>query len=826
MHDRGRPRSNPTTRRILLSILLTLSLGATAQALVFDVNAVTDGADLTPGDGLCSTGLTVDDPVLGLVPQCTLRAAIGEANAWPGRDQITFTSALSYNAITGTATFTPASSYPDVTDPADIDGTTAPGWVAGGIPKILISGQSSLNGLELQAGALDSTIQGLAFQGFASGISLMGTAGVWIDACAFGYFNVPIQPGSETVVGNVRGIDVSTGSTGTIVGVKVADQAFVGSGNVIAGNTYGIRNDGTGTSIAGNRIGTDPAGQRINTIAIPPASPIDLGNAYGIHVQNGAGLSIGRKILIVEPLVPIQVLTRGNVVSGNQVAGIWIDEVVGDGAATLLVQANAIGTDIDEEIALPNGIGILFQSSLTPVEIGGALAPNGIAGNTGDGIHLGPDAASVGVVIHFNRIGTGFDEVTAIPNGGHGVHVESGFTVDIVSNVIGHNMGDGIHAEDPDGPAGLLFVGPITIDSNSIGVNSAGQLVPNVGDGIEMVDEEGDITNNIIGGNENGIHLGEDSLDVHVAGNYVGTDTTSADLGNVNAGIRALGNAHVIGDVGLGNVIGWNGTNGIGTQSARFSPVIISNFIGVDVSGSPIPNGRHGIAVRNDVGAVTPVLIGASSLLTPEDFDLTANHVAFNVQDGIAVLDEGHAYIRGNRIMENGDRAIDLGNDGITPNDVGDGDLGPNWLQNHPEITPGISFLDVATGDLVVNYRVPSDHPEASYPLTVDFYLADLDGEEPELFLGTEEIPDTEAGLLRTFVFTPAIPLSPTTHILVATASDARFRTSETSPPIAVPEASPGPAVAVGAALLAWLTRRRAKGRPGTPARLVRPKSP
>ena len=406
------------------------------------MNAVADTADATPGDGLCSTGLSVNDPVLGLIPECTLRAAIGEANARPGRDQITFTSTLIYNAITGTATFTPASDYPDVTDPVDIDGTTAPGWVAGGIPRILISGQGFLNGLDLQAGSVDSTVQGLAFQGFASGISLVGTAGAWIDACSFGYFNVPVQPGSETVVGNVRGIDV-------------------------------------------------------------------------------------------------------------------------------------------------------------------------------------------------------------------------------------------------------------------------------------------------------------------------------------------------------------------------------------DASGSPIPNGRHGIFVRSDTDRVVPVLVGATSVLSPEDFDLTGNHIAFNVQDGVAVLDEGRAYIRGNRITGNGDRPIDLGNDGVTPNDAGDVDLGPNWLQNHPELTPGISFLDVATGDVVVHYQVPSDPLEAWYPLTLDFYLADLDGEEPELLLGSEEIPDTEAGLLRTFAFTPSMPLVQATHTLVATATDAGSRTSEASPAITLPEPGPGPVLALGVLLLVGLAGRRARGAAG-----------
>lgn len=47
------------------------------------VNSVVDAVDTTPGDGVCSTGGEVDG-----VPECTLRAAIMEANATPGQDVI------------------------------------------------------------------------------------------------------------------------------------------------------------------------------------------------------------------------------------------------------------------------------------------------------------------------------------------------------------------------------------------------------------------------------------------------------------------------------------------------------------------------------------------------------------------------------------------------------------------------------------------------------------------------------------------------------------------------------------------------------------------
>ena len=56
-------------RRALLILLLLASLSATAST--YTVDDLGDASDATPGDDICDTGGGV----------CTLRAAIGEANA-------------------------------------------------------------------------------------------------------------------------------------------------------------------------------------------------------------------------------------------------------------------------------------------------------------------------------------------------------------------------------------------------------------------------------------------------------------------------------------------------------------------------------------------------------------------------------------------------------------------------------------------------------------------------------------------------------------------------------------------------------------------------
>ena len=69
----------------LIALLLFL-LPGTGMAALFQVNSGYDVGDLNPGDGRCVAYLTIAPPYV--FAHCTLRAAIQEANALPGADQI------------------------------------------------------------------------------------------------------------------------------------------------------------------------------------------------------------------------------------------------------------------------------------------------------------------------------------------------------------------------------------------------------------------------------------------------------------------------------------------------------------------------------------------------------------------------------------------------------------------------------------------------------------------------------------------------------------------------------------------------------------------
>lgn len=75
-----------------IGAIASIAVIRVADARVFTVNSTADLVDIAPGNGACRTSAGT----------CTLRAAIQEANAWPGPDQITLATgvyALTINGI-------------------------------------------------------------------------------------------------------------------------------------------------------------------------------------------------------------------------------------------------------------------------------------------------------------------------------------------------------------------------------------------------------------------------------------------------------------------------------------------------------------------------------------------------------------------------------------------------------------------------------------------------------------------------------------------------------------------------------------------------------
>ncbi len=106
---------------VLVLVLLVGSMSVAWAAIAttiqdssdLTVNTTSDEPDARPGDGLCQTADR----------SCSLRAAIEEANAYPGTDNIVFNI-----PGTGPHTILPKSPLPMITEAVIIDGRTQPDY--------------------------------------------------------------------------------------------------------------------------------------------------------------------------------------------------------------------------------------------------------------------------------------------------------------------------------------------------------------------------------------------------------------------------------------------------------------------------------------------------------------------------------------------------------------------------------------------------------------------------------------------------------------------------------------------------------------------------
>jgi hypothetical protein len=605
---------------------------------VYKVTMVTDlaplgGGQRDPGD---PTGKSGD-----------LRYAVTQAIAGPG-NSVQF-DCVPAGGGTAPAHIQPAALLPAISTPITLDGTTQPGYTAGGEPQVWIDGSFAGFGPGLDVTAGNTAVKALAIYNFTGdGIDLTTNGGDTVAGCHIG-----TNPGGNVASPNtIDGIFVDCPNN-TIGGITSGGNSGGGTaavgGNLIsgnAGNGITITGNGQNNRIFSNLIGTDVTG----TTAIP-------NGVFGIRVVGGnnwIGNSFG--------------IGGGNLISGNTSDGVRLDP----GAASNIVAGDFIGTDTTGMVAIPNqGNGVALVNANSNW-VGGNVNPNIISGNALNGVSIsGPQShdnilfndwigvnqanakpgngqagieiggaanknqvgspnvpvnvisgnATVGVLITDSNtsqntvvnsyIGTDLNGTSKIPNG-TGVELASGASNNTIGgatqprNVISGNTGNGVYV--------LGGSNNNTILSNWIGVDKTGNNGLGNGNGIEIDGSSGTIIqSDVISANQgvapgagDGIYIHNGGSNTQITGCYIGLGANgTARLGNQNDGI------YISVGAGVGNAVGVagmqknyiSGNGGWGVDDHVADPAIVNNVIGFDIGLVPDNNTLGGASTVTPPGA-------------------------------------------------------------------------------------------------------------------------------------------------------------------------------------------------------------------------------
>lgn len=276
---------------------------------------------------------------------------------------------------------------------------------------------------------------------------------------------------------------------------------------------------------------------------------------------------------------------------------------------------------------------------------------------------------------------------------------------------------------------------------NRIGTNVTGTAALGNSDGVLVRAENTDVLGNVVSGNfGDGVTIEAKSL---VLKNLIGTTASgAAALPNGQDGISVDAPGTVIGGAGRGNLISANGGDGIAIWAGADGAVVKANTIGTTAAGAPLGNGDdgidtdapgvvieenvvsasvdHGLSVLgadsviegNTIGAVPGAAAALGNAaegieISGDGSRIARNTIAQNGTDGVLVSGGIGIAVLSNRISGNGaqasDLGIDLGANGVTPNDAGDVDTGANDLLNFPTVPVASTVNGVTTVDWKIN---------------------------------------------------------------------------------------------------------------------------
>jgi CSLREA domain-containing protein len=445
-------------------------------ATTFTVNIPGDTRDANTQDNLCDVNL------FGSGNQCTLRAAIEQANATPGTDAINFNipdDVFGAGVKTIRVGATGNGALPPITDQVTIDGYTQPGTSPNtkavgnnAALKIELDGTNVGNsGLEI-ATSSGSVIKGLVINRFLFGIEIHGDS---VANHIEGNF-IGTDPTGTIDRGNLHGIFINTGTSETVVGGSNPAARNLISGN---GDKGILVQDSNAHRIQGNYIGTDKSGTKA------------LANVSG-------GININTSS---DTLVGGTTAASRNVISGNGASGVVIS-----GSNNNKVLGNRIGTTASGTVALGNDFeGLVIAGSNNLIGDGTAGGSNTIAFNGQDGV-LVSVSTSAGNAISRNSI---------FSNTGLGIDLVGGF-----EDAAGKTAND---PGDIDAGANGLQNFPVLTSAKKTSTGTT--IVGTLGSATSKTYQVQFFSNP--SGNEGKTFLGQKSVTTNTSGNVSFTFTTS-----------------------------------------------------------------------------------------------------------------------------------------------------------------------------------------------------------------------------------------------------------------------------------------------------------
>src|SRR4051812_32315110 len=437
----------------------------------------------------------------------------------------------------------------------------------------------------------------------------------------------------------------------------------------------------------------------------------------------------GNGVHTITPAVPLPAITQP----------LTIDGYTQPGSSAAAPGSAAVPTVVIDASNAARGIDIAGNGN----EVRGLVVRNAQL----DGIHVvGSNNVLAGNYIGLNAAG-----VVANPNGQYGVHIDGGQN----NRVGGPAVQDrNVIASNPLGEVFVHFGNNQRIEGNYLGTDETGKVGIGGGAGVLLRTAFNAVEENLVAFEIGGVQV--EGNDNTVRRNTVGTDFTGfSALGNF-VGITLRGGDHnlvednlVSGNVfdgvllvdDAGNPADNNDINGnlIGTNAAGTAPVPNGEGVGVFVANTNtltanVISGNSGDGVHigaggddnrleeNFIGTNGAGLLDLGNDGSGVDIDGgdqnhvgdPGNTIAYNDVDGVTVTTGSGNAIRKNSIHDNGALGIDLGANGPTPNDPLDADVGPNQLQNDPEI--------LSATPVQFTWELESE-PATSYRL--DFFVSD-----------------------------------------------------------------------------------------------------